>query len=257
MNALQIHLRVVCAFIIRETATRYGTNVGGYLWAFVQPIAFIFLMGTLMGSIGRRPAMGESFILFYATGFLAFNMFRAMETYLTSSISANRSLLSYPVVAPIDAIFGRLILEALTSLVVATIIIGISYNYALHTAPIIWVDVFEATALAWMMAVGVAMANMVLFFHFPLYDKAYKIVTRPLFLLSGVFYVPSAMPAPYSSYLLANPVTHIVIMFREGFYGASTGNGLDRLFLFESSVGALAVGFFLFTFFNVSRLREK
>jgi capsular polysaccharide transport system permease protein len=248
---------VVCAFIIRETATRYGTNVGGYLWAFVQPIAFIVMMGTLMGAIGRMPAMGESFILFYATGYLAFNMFRAMETYLTSSISANRSLLNYPVVAPIDAVFGRFVLEALTSVVVAAIIIGVAFYYARRTEPIIWADVFEATVLAWMLAVGVAMANIVLFFRFPLYEKAYKIITRPLFLLSGVFYVPSAMPAPYGSYLLTNPITHIVIMFREAFYGASHGNGLDRMFLLESSVVSLAIGFFLFTFFNVSRLREK
>lgn len=257
MNAIKVHLRVVGAFILRETASRYGTSAGGYLWAFVQPIAFIALMGALMGAIGRVPAMGESFLLFYATGYLAFNMFRAMESYLTSSVSANRALLTYPVVAPIDAVFGRFVLEAITSIIVSTIIIGAALHYARHTSPIIWIDIFEAIALAWMMALGVAMANIVLFFHFPLYDKAYKILTRPLFLLSGVFYVPASMPPPFGSYLLDNPLTHLVILFREGFYGESPVNGLDKRFLVESSGAALSVGFILFTFFNVSRLREK
>lgn len=257
MNAFHSHVRVVGAFIIREIATRYGTNAGGYIWAFVQPIAFIAIMGTLMGASGRMPALGDSFLLFYSTGYLAFNMFRAMEGYLTSSISANRALLTYPTVAPIDAVVGRFALEALTSVLVAAIIIGSAYHYARHTSPIIWLDIFEAIAFAWVFAIGIAMINMVFFFHFPLYAKAYAIVTRPLFLLSGVFYVPSAMPAPFSTYLFYNPITHIVILFREGFYGESVVNGLDMRFLIETSGAALALGVILFTFFNVSRLREK
>nr|WP_245341596.1 MULTISPECIES: ABC transporter permease [unclassified Rhizobium] len=257
VNPLKIHLRVVFAFIIREIATRYGTKAGGYIWAFVQPIAFIAIMGALMGSVGRMPAMGESFILFYSTGYMAFNMFRAMEDYLTSSISANRALLTYPVVAPIDAVVGRFVLEALTSILVAAVIIGSAYHYAGHTSPIIWRDVFEAIAFAWAFAIGVAMTNMVLFFHYPLYAKFYAIVSRPLFLLSGIFYVPSAMPEPFSTYLLYNPITHIVILFREGFYGESPVSGLDMSFVLETSGAALALGFILFTFFNVSRLREK
>lgn len=257
MNALKVHLRVVCAFIVREIATRYGTKAGGYLWAFVQPIAFIAIMGTLMGSIGRAPAMGESFILFYSTGYMAFNMYRAMGDYLTSSISANRALLTYPVVAPIDAVVGRFALEALTSILVAAIIIGSAFHYARHTSSIIWRDVFEAIVFAWVFALGVAMTNMVLFFHYPLYAKFYAIVSRPLFLLSGVFYVPAAMPAPFSTYLLYNPITHIVILFREGFYGESPVNGLDIPFLLGTSGVALALGGFLFTFFNVARVREK
>ena len=118
---LTSHLRIVSAFIIREIATRYGRSPGGYIWALLEPLAFIAMMSMLMSAFGRLPSMGDSFPLFYATGFLAFNMYKSMEAYLASSISANKPLMSYPNVAPIDSVIARFILQGATSIVVTCV----------------------------------------------------------------------------------------------------------------------------------------
>ena len=45
-----------------------------------------------------------------------------------------------------------------------------------------------------------------------------KIFPRPLFFLSGVFYIPSSMPPEAIAVLKRNPTLHIVELTREGYY---------------------------------------
>lgn len=256
MNYLITHIRIVTAFVIREIATRYGRSPGGYVWALLEPVAFIGLMSLLLGSLGRLPALGTSFTLFYATGYLAFSMYKNMEGYLASAVSGNKALMSYPKVSPFDAVVGRFILQAMTSCVVAFVILYAATWTTNQPITIQWNYIVEAIAFAWIMALGVALGNTVLFFKFPLYQKIFEIVTRPLFILSGVFYVPSHMPHPFSDILLANPITQVVVLFREGFYVQHGDTGLDMPFLITTSAGLLFVGMLLFTVFPVARARE-
>ncbi|MNV19197.1 Polysialic acid transport protein KpsM [compost metagenome] len=256
MDYLRTHMRIVSAFIIREIATRYGRSPGGYLWAFLEPIAFIGLMSTLMSAIGRSPPMGTSFTLFYATGYLAFSMYRVMENYLTSSVSANKSLLSYPNVAAFDAVIARFILQAGTSVVVSIVIIMAAMQTVRHPISLDWARVLEAAAAAWILAIGIALSNITLFFKFPLYRKAYENLTRPLLLLSGVFLLPTHLPHPFREWLLWNPVAHVVILFRQGFYGRASSDGLDIEFLTITACAALFLGMLIFTIWPVGRLRD-
>jgi capsular polysaccharide transport system permease protein len=241
---------------MREVSTRYGRSPGGYVWAFVEPAAYIFMMAGLRQGIGGLPAMGDSYVLFFATGYLAFMLYAGMYQYLASAISANKSLMRYPAVAPIDAVVGRFILQALTSAVVSTVIIALSYLTTRHSIPVSWGLVGEATMFAWLLASGVAFLNIVLFVKFPLYEKLFAVVTRPLLLLSGVFLMPSDLPHPMSDFLLDNPLTHVVLLFREGFYGEAMYSGLDIWYLATWSVLIFFMGLFTFTMWPVARERD-
>ncbi|MEV4606204.1 ABC transporter permease [Neorhizobium sp. LMR1-1-1.1] len=256
MTVLSTHLRVVFAFVVREIATRYGKSPGGYLWAFLEPIAFIAVMSVILGSIGRIPALGESFPLFYATGFLAYSLYKSVESYVSSSISANRSLLSYPRVAPIDAVVSRFVLQGTTSILVASLILGVILYTLRHPIHIDWIYIFAAVFLAWSLGVGVGMTNCVLFFYYPLYEKAYGVIMKPLFLLSGVFYVPESIPHPYRDYILYNPLAHIIMLFRWAFYGDRGARGVDLMYVATISFTMLFIGMLMFTLFPISRQRS-
>jgi capsular polysaccharide transport system permease protein len=244
---LLTHLRVVSAFTMREISTRYGRSPGGYIWAFVEPAAYIFIMSSLREALGGLPAEGDSYVLFFATGYLAYMLYNGMYHYLASSISANKSLMRYPTVAPIDAVVGRFMLQALTSAVVSTVIIAGSYLTVRHSTPIQWELVLGASAFAWLLALGVSFANIVLFVKFPIYEKLFAVVSRPLLLLSGVFIIPTDLPHPMSDILLDNPITHIVMLFRDG---------LDVWYLAICSSVTFVIGFAAFTLWPVARERD-
>ena len=247
MRHIKDHIRIVAAFLLREMSTRYGNKPGGYIWSFLEPAAYIAIMSVLFRAVAHTPPIGNSYILFFATGYLGFHLYRETEGYVVKAVDANRSLLSYPIVSPIDPVIARFILQAVTWVVVSSIIISVCHIDVRQVTHINFVPILSAMLFAWTLALGVGMLNSVLFFKFPLYEKLFTVVTRPLLLISGVFYLPDSLPSPYKEYLLYNPVSHIVMLFRKGFYPQYRADGLDIGYLMEWSIALIAIGTLVFT----------
>jgi ABC-type polysaccharide/polyol phosphate export systems, permease component len=229
-------------------STRFGSKPGGYIWALLDPAAHIAFLSLIFIAISRSPALGTSYPLFFATGYICYQFYHAMAGYLNSAVSSNRALLNYPNVAPIDTIFARYILQFGTTCVVGFVVLA-AIIVTLRTPPTIqWQFVVEAAFAASLLAFGSALANNVLFQKYPLYEKVYGIVTRPLFLVSGILYIPDHFPQPVREILLANPVAHVIILFRKGFYLEYRGTGLDMGYFYSITLAVLFCGLALFTF---------
>ncbi|MCM2477157.1 ABC transporter permease [Rhizobium sp. CG5] len=244
---LQAHTRIVSALLIREMSTRFGSKPGGYIWALLDPAAHVALLTLLFQVIARAPALGTSFPLFFATGYIAFNFYSSTVNYLSSAVKGNKALLNYPNVAPIDTVTARFFLQFGTMSVVAFIILG-AILLTLHNAPALnWLAILEATTAASLLALGIGMGNAVLFARSALYEKIYGIVTKPLMLMSGVFFLPDHIPHPFREVLLLNPIVHVVILFRTGFYPEYRGDALNIDYMYTFIFCALFLGMLIFT----------
>ena len=246
---------VVAALLVREMATRYGTKIGGYAWAIIDPLAFVGLLTLIFSAIARQPALGTNFPLFYASGYLPFWMYKSMSDQIAGSVSGNRHLLNYPIVHPYDTVFARFLLQVVTIFVVSMIIFsGIGYLIA----PLPKLDMGQiliASTIAITFGTGVGMLNIVLFHLSSTYQQIYQIVSRPLFLLSGVFVLPDSVPHPYQEYLLWNPLVHIVAMFRKGFYGTYRAQLIDFDWVVGVALVTFWTGFIAIKLFD-AQLRE-
>ena len=78
--------RVIMALMLREMTTKYGRTPGGYLWAILEPIGMIIVLSFGFSLVMRSPSLGNSFIVFYASGFLVFNHYRSLESVVTKAI---------------------------------------------------------------------------------------------------------------------------------------------------------------------------
>ena len=242
------HFRIVAALLIREMSTRFGRKPGGYIWALVDPAAHIMLLTMLFQVVAHVPALGTSFPLFFATGYIGFQFYQAAVNYVSGALSANRALLNYPNVAPIDTVIARIILQIGTTAFVAVLVIG-AISHTL-TTPIgyNWAAILEAVFAAALLALGAGMTNTVLFLKWPFYESVYGIITRPLMLLSGVFFLPDSVPHPYREVLLVNPIVHIVVLFRKGFYPEYRAEALNIEYLYGFVFLSLLLGTTLFSF---------
>jgi len=244
---ISTHIRVVGALLVREMSTRFGSKPGGYVWALLDPAAHILLMTLIFQAIARTPALGTSFALFFATGYIAFQFYQAMTSYLNSAVRANKALLNYPNVAPIDTIVARFILQIGTTSLVACIVLGTIVATMRTDTNVHWPAILESVAMACLFGLGVAMINAVLFLKYPLYEQVFSIVNRPLFLISGVFFLPDSIPAPYRELVLINPLVHVIMGFRKGFYPEYRAVGLDMGYLYGIAFLTLFVGMLVFT----------
>lgn len=239
--------RVTGSLVIREISTRFGNKPGGYLWAFIEPISYIIMMSLIFGQIARVPALGESYLMFFATGYLSFSFYKGAATYIGGAITANKALFSYPNIAPIDAVAARTIVQTATHLLV-TIIVLTTIHFRLRSPlEVNFAPVMESILLATMLGVGMAMFNIPMKLRFPLYDKVFGIVMGPIMMLSGVFYLPDMMPQPARDWLLLNPLCHIVMLFRVGFYPEYRALGLNIQYALDFVAILFFGGFLVFT----------
>jgi capsular polysaccharide transport system permease protein len=250
LNYIQTHTRVVSALLIREMSTRFGSKPGGYLWALLDPLAHVAFLSLIFMAIAHTPPLGTSFPLFFATGYIGFQFYQASAGYLNTAVNSNRALLSYPNVAPIDTISARYLLQLVTTIVVGFCILW-PLVASLKVQPTIdFIHLIEAVIIASTLALGLGLANNVLFLKYPLYEKLFGIVTRPLFLISGIFFLPDSLPPSARDAVLFNPLAHVVMKFRMGFYSQYRAMGYDGEYVWTFALVMLFVGILLFTLFR-------
>ncbi|MGK9204098.1 ABC transporter permease [Sinorhizobium meliloti] len=248
MELLVQHYRVVAAMMVREVSTRYGSKPGGYAWALIDPVAHVGMMTIIFEAIARMPALGSSFALFFATGYLPFNFYQAMAGYMTGTIKANKPLLNYPVVSAADAVVARYFVQLLTSALVSVLVIALVVMMEdVHLHGVDFGRVVAACFLGTFLGLGVALVNLSLYVRSSLYEQIYGIISRPMFLISGVFFLPDSLPHPFRELVLYNPVVHVVMLFRTGFYPEYRAIGMDLQYLGEVTAVAIFLGFALFS----------
>lgn len=237
-------------------SSRFGAKPGGYLWALLDPVSHIAFLSVIFMAVAHLPPLGTSFPLFFATGYISFQFYQAMAGYLSSSVSGNKALLSYPSVAPIDTMAARYILQFSTTSMIAILVLGYIVMTARHPVAIHVPPLLEAMVAASLIALGGGLANAVLFIMYPVYEKLFGIVTRPLFLLSGVFFLPDSLPPMAREMVLFNPLTHIVMKFRTGFYPQYRAADYNGFYVWSFAAVILFVGLLLFTT-SKARLRDR
>lgn len=211
-------VRSICALMLREMSTRYGRTPGGYLWALLEPLGMIIILGFAFSLMQRVPSLGTSFLLFKATGMLILQIFTTLGSNVGRGMTFSRALLFYPRVTWLDALLARFFLNALVlALVCVVILTGIMTFEGIRTA-IHWPSVLIATGFTAALGFGIGCLNCYLFQRFPVWEQIWAILTRPLFLISGVIMTYEQMPALAQKILWYNPMLHLTGIMRDGFY---------------------------------------
>jgi len=209
---------VLFALVMREMTSRYGRNAGGYVWAVIEPAGTVLLLTLAFTVIARYPPLGSDFALFFATGYLAFHVYLDISRAVGLAVRTNRNLLQFPVITILDTIIARFLLQAVTSVTSFAVIVG---AFALASDTAIGLDVGQialALALAALLGLGVGAVNNALFALSSTYEQVFGIVNRPLFLVSGVFFIVEQLPPNLQAVAWWNPLIHVTAIMRRGFY---------------------------------------
>lgn len=234
--------RTVAALILREMSTTYGRSPGGYVWLILEPILGIALLSAVFSLGFRNPRLGTNFPMFYATGMLPFLCYMDVSTRVSQAINYSRQLLNYPRVTFVDTLLARFALGALTQLLVALVILtGIRAIW--DTRTIVAMDqIVLAYAMVLAIAAGVGILNCFLVTSFPVWQRVWSIVNRPLFFLSGIILLLESVPEPYRSVLWFNPLIHPVGEMRAAFYLEYEATYVSPAYVFGVSLTMAVIG---------------
>ena len=211
--------RVVHALMLREIKSRFGRQKLGYLWAVLEPAAFVALFAVIFAFARETAPSGMPLVPFMVTGIAPFILFRNTMTQTMSAIETNRVLLTFPQVTPIDLVLARALLEIATLTVVFFLLLA-----AVHALGFT-IDIGNPRQVLFALAclaltgfgLGAAFASLA-----PLFRSVQQIVPivtgRPLFFLSGLFFTAEMMPEGIRELLLLNPILHMMEWLRSAFF---------------------------------------
>jgi capsular polysaccharide transport system permease protein len=238
-------LRTIAALVLREMTTRYGRTPGGYLWAILEPLAAILFLSLGFSLVMRSPSLGTSFLLFYATGYLPFDLYNTIANTTARAVKFSKPLLKFPAVTWLDAVAARFLLNLLTGTLVAILLVGAVLFVVKSRAVLDLPPAVLAMALAAILGLGVGALNCVLMGLYPLWEVAWSVITKPLFLASGVLYIYEDLPPLAQNILWYNPLLHITGLMRTGFYPTYTAAYVNVPFVLFTSLILLALGLVL------------
>ncbi|WP_425093855.1 ABC transporter permease [Tropicimonas sp. S265A] len=235
-------VRAIGALILREMSTSYGRSPGGYLWAVLEPAAGIILL-TAVFSLGfHAPPLGTNFPFFYATGIIPFLMYADISGKLGTALLFSKQLLAYPTVTYMDALIARFVLNGLTQLAVAALLLG-GLLLAFETQTVLAFDQLAlAGAMTLALALGVGVMNCLLISIMPVWQRIWAILMRPLFIASCIFFTFETVPLPYREMLWWLPTVHLSGMTRAAFYPGYDASYVSPTYVFAISLILLGLG---------------
>lgn len=224
--------RTILALMLREMSATYGRNPGGYIWAIVQPVATIVILVVAFSIVLRSPSLGTSFPLFYATAVLPMRLFQELAQVTGFSMIFNYPLMGYPRVTYVESYLSRAILCILTQIMVSVIVLAGIYIVEGMRPSINFTPLLMSYAAAILLALSVGLFNCYAIIAFPVWKTIWNILTRPLLLISGLFYIYEELPPVAQDILWYNPLMHITGLTRSGFYTTYNPVYIDLTYVF-------------------------
>lgn len=208
----------ILVLLERERKTRFAGGALGYLWAYITPTVWIALIVALFRYLERTPPIDAGVEIFVATGVLVYVIFRQTVTAMSRVITAHRYMRYFSRVSEDDILWASMLLEGFNFLLTSLLIFGaITVLYA-SPLPTSIPGVLLGLALAWMLGCGLGRFVAIGCEASDTFARTVPLVLRPLFWLSGIFYVAAELPARVQDILWWSPLLHVTEILREGYF---------------------------------------
>lgn len=230
-QALRIQLRVLHALMLREATLKLGPQKLGHIWVLTETIWGTAFLGFLRYLFSRVPPVGDSIVFYMFSGMFAYTLYRVLHVRVGAALNANKALLSYPVVRPVDTMLARMMLESTFQLIAFLIFYSalIWFGYAPWPAkPIMLIWATGATIL---LGFGMGVTGMILRSLWATWATLDSMLARILFFISGVFYEVDSIPPQAREVLSWNPLVHAIQWIRVCLYPEYRPETLDVTYL--------------------------
>jgi len=236
---------VVFAVAMRETRTRFGASQLGYLWAMIEPTLVILTFYIVFQIAHRAVPPGMDLFSFIATGVVPYTLFSSSVVRVSEAINANKALLYYPQVQPLDLVLARAVLEAATFVAVFLVLMGGHALFTQHLeleSPLV---VIAGFAMASMLGTGLGLILCSLGEYSTAVDRARGPLLRPLFWISGIFFTAETLSPQARHALLYNPILHATELVRSGWFHSYDAHHVDMGYVVAWIGGLLLLGLLL------------
>jgi capsular polysaccharide transport system permease protein len=218
-KALQTQNAVIAALIIRSMQMERRQFVYGYAWTFLTPIFTIAILRLAQHVTGLEPtSMGPT--IFLVLGVVPVFMF--IQTMMILAKEKSRGLCVIPRVSPIDLMWARGIMTFITYTIIFWLFAIAASLYDNEWPPENLLGIEVVLILNWMLGMSAAFVFASIARYFPPITEFKKFIVRPLRLISGMFFVMTAIPTFLWVWFTWNPLMHVTELMRSYWFTVYT-----------------------------------
>lgn len=250
LNEIYAYRTMIISLVRKELRGRYKGSVLGFFWTFLNPLLQLVVYSLVFSVIVRVDV--EKYYLFLFVALIPWLFFSSGLTAGAGVVISNKDLVKkiyFPrEVLPISHVITNFINMLLSFIVVFVVIIfsGIGINFvALLFLPLIFIIEF-------LLVLGITFLTSSLTVYLRDLEHIMTIGNMAWMYLTPILYSISMVPDRFASILMLNPMTSIVLAYRDILY-------YGRIPQFSTLIGAVLMGFIVLIigYYTFSKLQRN
>ncbi len=213
----QIYLNrmLILNLSVRDFEKKYISNFFGFVWAILDPLAFVLILYLVFGSrYGKTNPEEVPFVVYLITGYIAYDLFSGTLQSIITSIFDHSFLLkkvNFKVaILPIVTVFSHLMLHGIV-LIICIVVLLFNNIYPVFY----WFQLLYYILALSVLLVSLGWLTSSIFLFFPDIKNIVGIITHALFFLTPIFWNMQGLPPGNQFVLKLNPIFYIVNGYRE------------------------------------------
>jgi lipopolysaccharide transport system permease protein/teichoic acid transport system permease protein len=209
---------LIMTLSIRDFQQTYIRNLFGFVWAILDPLAFVVILYFVFGArFASKDPNGIPFGMYLLMGYIAYDFFSNSLNSVTSSIHSHSFLLkkiNFKVATlPIIAILAILMMHGV---VLSVTIVVLMLNHVFPT--LMWLQLFYYIFALMILIISVGWLTSSIYLFFPDVRNIVAIILRILFFLTPIFWNMEGLEHKHQLILKLNPIYYIVNGYRDSFF---------------------------------------
>lgn len=218
----QVMYSAISCLVIRDIQKKFLNNVRstrslGFVWIFLTPLMHVTVWIILRLAMGKHADSELPLPLFILLGVMPFMLLSSILSKATTQIITDKGLYMFRQIKPIDAVIAMVVSETLVLIASYLIILVFFWWIGIKWTLYKPLMLFEAFFAFTIFLFGFAFVLSVAGFFFLLVRRLISVVSRVLYLVSGVFIPASMVPEPLLTIMSYNPLFQCNELSRQAF----------------------------------------
>lgn len=198
--------------VARDIKIKYRRSVLGVLWTLLNPLLMMTVLSIVFSNIFKFDV--ENFPLYLLSGQVIFNFFSDCTTASMTSIIGSASLIKKIYIPKYLFVFSKVLscsinlMSSFTALICVTLVMRMELHITLLLSVI-------PLLILMLFSLGVSMILATVAVKFRDIIHLYSVFITALMYLTPVIYPMSILPEKIKFLVMLNPLTNIIMMFRD------------------------------------------
>jgi lipopolysaccharide transport system permease protein len=228
---------------IADLKNHYQNTSLGFFWSILSPLLFA---GVLYFVFRKLFIQEENFAINLIVGIMFWRFFSTGASACLSSVISKTNLVTKVYIPRQILVLSTALSTLIASLLEFIVLIPIIFILIKHVpVTILLYPVIHILVFLCVYGIGLILASLYVYFRD--LSQIWEFLQNVLFYTSPIIYPLSIVPPYLKTYYMLNPITRIVIMYRDIMVLGQLPSRFDLLIVAVFAIGAILVGSYVFS----------